>query len=396
MSDRKKVLFITNGHCEDQVGAAVGLRLGEIDPEIDLRALPIVGLGKAYDRAGIINLGEQLEMPSGGFAKEGFNYLLKDLKAGLIAMTLRQIKTLRQERRRIDLVVCIGDTFTVILAGLFTVRPIFFVDSQIDYWPDHSSLEKWIIGRFCHKVLIEDKKKIEVLTKSGLPVSYVGSWVMDSITGTTGKPFAPAQGKVVVGLLAGTREEAYDNFLMILEIIDEMKRLSLNGEEFIGLAASVLEVKRLGSMALKQGWVFTPGGDLESREGIVGRLISTSGAEVFLAEDRFGDVCLESDIVIGLAGIANEQAVGLGVPVVAFVGTGPQTTMRRWREVQPATGGGMLVLSGTPDEKAQRLWSILRDPACRQRLSRLGKESKGERGAIERIATMITAGLKDN
>jgi uncharacterized protein (TIGR03492 family) len=372
----------------------VGLIIRKADPGVDLLALPIVGLGKSYDQAGIANLGERLEMPSGGFAKEGLKYLLKDVKAGLIGMTLRQIKTLRREGRKADLVVCIGDVLTVTLAGLFARRPILFVDSQIDYWPDHSSLEKWTIRRFCKTMLIEDRRKIEVLRKSGLPVSYVGSWVMDSITGLTGKPFAVTKGRRVVGLLPGTRGEAYGNFLMILDVVDAMKKLAPDGENLIGLAASVLELGRLKSMALERGWTFSQAGDIEVGDGIAGKLESPTGAEVFLAEGRFGDVCLSSDVVIGLAGIANEQAAGLGVPVVAFVGRGPQTTMRRWREVEPAAGGAMLVLTGELKEKARRIWSILRDASYREKLSRLGKESKGERGAVERIATAVIEELR--
>ena len=48
----------------------------------------------------------------------------------------------------------------------------------------------------------------------------------------------------------------------------------------------------------------------------------------------FGDFLDLSDKVIGLAGTANEQAIHAGIPVFSFVGTGPQSSKKRFLEQQ--------------------------------------------------------------
>ena len=380
-----KVLLVSNGHAEDLAAAALGARLRELLPEVELRALPLVGLGKAYDKKEIPNLGLRVMLPSGGFAKEGLAHFIRDIGAGLFGQLGKQIALLKEEARRADLVLAVGDAYVVALCGLFgRGKPLVFVDGpksvQIEgYLP----IERWLLKKYCRAVVVQDQATADYLQRQGVPAQFLGSWVMDYVT-ITGEDFGLDRSRTVIGILPGTREEAYDNLMLALDILDELR-----GEELVGLVASTLDRDKIAAKAAAKGWEFAPLGDHQ----LTGQLVSPKGTTVVLAEGRFGDVVLCSKLVIGLAGIANEQAVALGRPVVCFPGTGAQTTLRRWQEIHKITGDSMLILQGTAEEKAERILALLHDDKLLNEMGRLGKLSKPRWGGIDRIARLAADAL---
>ncbi len=381
-----KVLLVSNGHAEDLAGAALGACLRELLPEIELRALPLVGLGKAYDKKEIPNLGLRIMLPSGGFAKEGLAHFIRDIGAGLFGQLAKQIALLQEEARHADLILAVGDAYLVALCGLFgRGKPLVFVDGpksvQIE---GYYALERWLLRKYCRDVIVQDQPTADYLQKQKVPARFLGSWVMDYLD-ITGEDFGLERGKTVVGILPGTREEAYDNLMLCLEILDEMR-----GEELIGLVASTLDRDKVAAKAAAKGWEFAP---LGARH-LTGRLVSAKGTTVVLAEGRFGDVVLHSKLIIGLAGIANEQAVALGRPVVCFPGSGPQTTLRRWREIHKITGDSMLILQGNAEEKAEKILALLHDERRLFEMAHLGKLSKPRWGGVARIARLVADSLK--
>lgn len=374
-----RILLVSNGHAEDLTAASIGAGIRKTKPDIEMRALPLVGLGKAYDAKGIENLGLRKVMPSGGFAKEGMRYLFKDLGAGLFGSLFRHIRILKDASKRSDLIVCMGDVFLVTLCGIFTGKPIIFIDGPNsvrikEYFP----IERWIMRKFCQKIIVQDKETAEYLQKKNLPGLYLGTWVMDYVS-VTGEDFGIDKDKTVIGMLPGTREEAYDNLLLILEVFEAMNQKAGPEPKLLGLIASTLDQNKIKERIEKKGWDFL-GAD---------KIISKSGSTVLIAEGKFGDVCKRSNLIIGLAGIANEQAVGLGTPVVCFPGKGAQTTLRRWKEIHNITGDSMAILSGTIDEIAQKTWDILRNPEHLKEMSQIGLDSKNDPGGIVRIAELI-------
>ncbi len=390
-----EVLLVSNGHAEDLTAATIGAGLRKAIPDINLRALPLVGLGKAYDNAGIENLGLKKVMPSGGFAKEGFFYLLKDLWAGLFGSLLKQINILRNEGKKTNLIVGMGDIFLAALCGFFTRKPLIYIDGPNSVRiRKYYSIEKWILKKFCQKVVVQDEETAEFLRKSGIPGVYFGSWVMDYVN-VTGEDFGIDRNKITIGMLPGTRGEAYDNLLLILDVFESMDRQAKKSEELIGLVAFVLDRSELKKRLESTPWKYGESDAKEKEKGITAKIIAPTGTTILIAEGKFGDVCKASKLILGMAGIANEQAVGLGTPVVAFPGCGPQTTQRRWREIHNITGDSMAILTGTADEIAQKTWDILRDPERLKNMSQIGIESKREQGGIPRIADLIVKALSE-
>ncbi|MFM7908457.1 MAG: hypothetical protein ACKPA9_25910, partial [Microcystis sp.] len=62
-----KLLFLSNGHGEDEIAIRIIKRLQSSPHCPDITALPLVGNGYAYTRLGIPLLDRGQKMPSGGF-----------------------------------------------------------------------------------------------------------------------------------------------------------------------------------------------------------------------------------------------------------------------------------------------------------------------------------------
>ena len=381
----KMILLVSNGHAEDLAASAIGAELRKILPEFTLKAIPLVGLGKAYDDRGIENLGLSKTLPSGGFAKEGLIYLLQDLWAGLLQILFQQAALLNREGKKADLVLAVGDVYVVALCGFFIRKPLIFVDGPKSVKIEgYFNTEKWLMRKFCKQIVVQDQETADYLKKLRLPAQFLGSWVMDYVP-VTGEDFGLSQEQPVIGILPGTRGEAYDNLLLILKVFEEMNRK----EKFLGLAASALDREKIKAKIRKTGWNFSETSAEEKSHGLTGKLVSKSGTSVLIAEGKFGDVCLRSKLIIGLAGIANEQAVAFGRPVVCFPGKGAQTTLRRFQEIQKITGDSMLIFRGRPKEIAEKALEVLHSPKHLEEMGRIGKESKPVWGGVKGIAQLV-------
>ncbi|MGA0198125.1 MAG: hypothetical protein ACO3NK_03220, partial [Prochlorotrichaceae cyanobacterium] len=92
----QRVLFISNGHGEDNHSAHIIQSLQELAPEVEIAALAIVGEGSAYRRLGIPLIGPTQVLPSGGFTYMNRWLLVKDFQAGLLQLTWQQWQAMRR------------------------------------------------------------------------------------------------------------------------------------------------------------------------------------------------------------------------------------------------------------------------------------------------------------
>lgn len=79
----QRILFLSNGHGEDNHSSYIIQALRELCPSIDIVALAIVGEGSAYKRVGVPLIGPTQSMPSGGFSYVNRWRLLDDIRSGL-------------------------------------------------------------------------------------------------------------------------------------------------------------------------------------------------------------------------------------------------------------------------------------------------------------------------
>lgn len=133
------VLFLSNGHAEDLIASTVIEKLSQECFPWEIRALPLVGEGRAYDEIGIKVLGPRRMMPSGGFVEFNPLWLARDMAYRWLGVLLGQVGVLRKQRVATRLVVCVGDIFLVILSVFFFLR------SLLSFFPQQSRIMRGYI-----------------------------------------------------------------------------------------------------------------------------------------------------------------------------------------------------------------------------------------------------------
>jgi uncharacterized protein (TIGR03492 family) len=111
--------------------------------------------------------------------------------------------------------------------------------------------------------------------------------------------------------------------------------------------------------------------------------------------DAFADILHQCAVVVGMAGTAVEQAVGLGKPVVQIPGRGPQFTYpfaeAQERLLGPAvqTIGREPATAKTLAAAAEQVAAILQDGDYRQRCEAIGQVRVGPPGGSRAIAQQL-------
>jgi len=311
-----QILLLSNGHGEDVSGALIGQALQSLGHHV--QALPLAGLGSPYRQAGIALLGRSHEFSTGGIGYTSLRGRLTELVQGQILYLLRRLLRLLRHGHRFDLIVVVGDVIPVIAAWL-SRRPVatYLVAYSSHYegrlrlpWPCGELLAS---SRF-QAVFSRDQLTADDLTgQLQRPVHFIGNPFMDPVL-TPAEALPSARQRI--GLLPGSRRpELEDNLLLLLQLIEKLPvaaELSLD----LALVAS-LEDGALHALAASVGWQLEQG--VLSRPGTV---------SITVRRDAFQSVLQHSDLIIGMAGTAIEQAVGLARPALQLPGKGPQFTAR--------------------------------------------------------------------
>ncbi len=324
-----KTLIISNGHGEDLVGAKLAEKLS------DVVALPIVGEGKAYNCK---VLGPRKKLPSGGFSLRNLSYLLKDLRSGLFGSFIEQIKIVRSGNW--DLIIAIGDIVPMFLAKISKTPFIFLGVNKTYYYKwfgySYTPWEIWLL-KSAKKVYTRDQLTADTLVKKGIKAEYIGNPLMDTLVK---HQTSNIKHQKIIGLLPGTREG------------DIQKNL----EDFNKIK---IEINRIDP----------------SIEFIVAR------------KENFEEVLSKAALVIGLSGTGNEQAAGMGIPVVSFPGRGSQYT-KKFGEAQAQLLGKALAFIPERDFKkiSEKCLKIISDPNLLEDMGKSGREQMQGGDSIEKIA----------
>ncbi|MEB3358171.1 MAG: hypothetical protein VKK04_15695, partial [Synechococcales bacterium] len=115
-SNPLKILCLSNGHGEDAIALRILQALQRQPNPPKLAALPLVGEGLAYQRAGVPLAGAVKTMPSGGFVYMDGRQLVRDVWGGLLQLTLGQIRTVRQWARSGYRILAVGDIVPLLFA----------------------------------------------------------------------------------------------------------------------------------------------------------------------------------------------------------------------------------------------------------------------------------------
>ncbi len=364
-ASRPSVLIVSNGHGEDAVGMALADRLA---PEVAITAFPLVGVGGAYHNIELLE--PRGTLPSGGFALRGaWRALMEDLRSGAVRRWLAQRATLRGQQGHHCVIVAIGDVYGLWMAAAAGRPVVFIATAKSQHNEPHRALERAQLRRLAQVIFTRDELTAQTLRRAGLPARYVGNPLMDTIGGVgTSMKADPAQPTVVI--LPGSRADADANLRSLLGVCAQIgANLPVH---FVCALSPATDLTGVRSAASATGWDIE--GDRLRRDGITVTLTHA-----------FGDAIRAADVVVGLAGTANEQAAGLGKPVVTFVGPGAQVSPR-FVALQKRLLGDALVVAHSWRDAAEVVVRMLGNPAERTARGALGRERMGEPGAIPLIA----------
>lgn len=388
------VLVVTNGHGEDQLAVCLVDAMRERWPSVTIEGIPLVGQGLRLKAAGIAVPGPRVDVPSGGLVRPQWDAVMKDLRAGLLRQFRRQMAFVRSRRHAVDRVIAVGDVLAGWVAGRSVPdKPLVFVPTaKSEYIDGHSRLEAWWMRRCCQHVFPRDERTAAALRRAGVTATWVGNLMMDAMT-MTGEPIVDDAGGPVIALLPGSRDDAYVNLSSLAAVLERVADSTgdsvgrgaadvPSGDGPVGLVpvAPGLDIGRAASVLKDRGWTMT-----EPEQG----MLRKGAASIQLLTDVFGDVLAAADVVVGLAGTANEQAAGLGKPVVAFPGPGVQFGPRFLRAQRLLLGDALAVAPPSPEAVAAEVRSILADAARRERMAGVGRERMGPPGAAHRMAEAI-------
>jgi len=393
----KRILFLTNGHGEDLIAASIIKLLQVKNPDIKISVFPMVGIGRTFEPLRVEILGPRKPMPSGGFMYQSIKLMVKDISKGLIGTTLEQIKLLRTLKGKYDLVFAIGDIVPIIGAIVSKIPFIFYGCAKSDYYSySYTMWEKWFMKKYALLVMPRDKKTTENLVKAGIKAEYLGNPMMDAIK-ITGEDFGINPNAKVIGILPGSREDVLINIDNVLDIIKEIESQKDDGiiTEYLVAFASNLDSSRLTDLNhLASGtWNLTYTTFDEKKIGLEA-ILKSGELEVKITQGKFGDVLNKSNIIIGLSGTGNEQAVGIGKPLVTFAGRGVQHTKKYAKTKKELLGDSLSLVDSNPDIVASEVWKILKNPFMMEQMRNIGRERMGDIGATEKIVERIQEFLK--
>ncbi|MDZ8260291.1 lipid-A-disaccharide synthase-related protein [Nostoc sp. ChiQUE01b] len=398
----KRILFISNGHGEDNHTSYVIQTLRQLCPSLEMAAMPIVGEGKAYRSLDIPIIGPTQTMPSGGFFYMKRLYLLKDFQSGLIGLTWQQLQAVLQYAPNCDLIMSTGDFVSQTFAYL-TKRPfVSFISCLSALYEGRLRLNPllWhdLNSSRCLAVFTKDSHTAYDLERQGLTKAQLaGIPALDRLV-PTGKDLHLKPDERAIALLPGSRmPEAARNFCLQLQLVVEIaKVMPESGLQFrAALIPDLME--QLDDIAKSQGWqltqgilTYSPPGNSAEESPIV---------EVRCYSDAFSDILCYSTLVIGMAGLAVEQAVAIGKPIIQIPGEGPQFTYQ-FAEAQTRLLGISAQTIGTkpatPEilkQAAKRVVETLEDSDYLAKCKENGPQRFGPPGASERIARFLLNSL---
>jgi len=400
-----RLLVLCNGHGEDLIAQRVLDALRRRCPDLELAVLPLVGEGSAFaaaQHAGALRrVGPRRALPSGGFSNQSLRGLLADLGAGVLGMSWSQWRLVRRWGRRGDPVLAVGDLLPLLLAWASGAPYGFIGTPKSDYtWasgPGSAGLaacyhglkgsewDPWewaLMGqRRCRLVALRDGLTARGLRRHGVPALAPGNPMMD---GLQAAPLPDAfAGHRRLLLLGGSRmPEALANLRRLLLALAALT----TPEPLLVLAPTGARPSPAEWAPLLQELGYEPA---DAPSGWGAAAAWRQGPRLLLiGPGRFADWAGWAELGLAAAGTATEQLVGLGIPALSLPGPGPQFK-RGFAERQSRLLGGAVAVCDGPAALAARLELLLREPALRAALGRIGRRRMGPAGGSEALAALV-------
>jgi uncharacterized protein (TIGR03492 family) len=417
-----KLLCLSNGHGEDEVAVRILRELQQYARCPELAALPLVGEGHAYRKLPEVPIvGPVQRMPSGGFIYQDGRQLWRDVRGGLIGLTLAQCRTVKRWVHTGGCVLAVGDIVPLLLAwwsgALYgfvgTARTEYYLRDEIDWLPRRrwfERLENWSgsvylpwerwLMRYarCKAVFPRDSLTATTLQRYGIRAFDLGNPMMDELgIAASNEPIEMLETHraLCVVLLPGSRSpEVYANWQQITIAVTQVREAFADQAlVFLVPLAAGVEIEPLQRDLSRYGWRSQPTQTYLKTDPEALQFGQHRQILVF-SRSGFAECLRRADVAIAMAGTATEQFVGLGKPAIAFPGAGPQFTPG-FAEAQSRHLGHSLLLVERPEAVTKVLQAVLTDPDRLQAIAENGRRRMGEPGAARRIADRLMGEVWD-
>ncbi|MCX7845381.1 MAG: lipid-A-disaccharide synthase-related protein [Dictyoglomaceae bacterium] len=353
------LLFISNGFGEDIIAREIIKKILEIK-HIKIFVFPLVGEGRAYFNLPIDILDPRKDFPSGGFCfRSGLKDILMDFREGLFSFYKEQLETLRSFRKKKIEVICIGDTYNLLMASFTKKHPFFFPSAKSILNSSFYLPEIYIMKKFSKFIFTRDEPTCKYLKRFIPQTIYLGNPMFEGLEDGEEKK------ENIIALLPGSRKEAIFNLELML------KACEIVNKEFPNFNYVVIVSPYLS----------------EKYSDYMKRILKKYDLPINISFGNFSSIIKKAYIILGLSGTANEQAVFLRKLVVSFPGRGPQIT-RNFLKMQKALLGDGLELVRDYKEAGEKIIHFIKNPEEVKLRGEKGRERLGGKGA-EKIAHFI-------
>ena len=358
---RPHCVVASNGYGEDAIGAVLAQQLQERLPLARVSAFSLVGDGKQYAEKGIEVVSPFSEMPSAGLIKYSLKALIKDVQHGLRKNISDQIQTWRTLRGKIRTPLCVGDVYLVLHAlwgqGAST---LLIATAKTVHLSGHWPIERFLLKHRCIAVWTRDEETAAELHRSGVNAYFSGNPIMDLITDSAqecASPWRETGARVL--LLPGSRPRAYNDICLLLDAAEELnQRIAC---QFVLVPAPTLNVMKLVSKL--EGWAWQ------------GAVLQKGELSVTFHTGTLACAAKDAEILLGLAGTANQVCAGLGVPVVSIKEKGKYVQKKLLQEAE-------ILVDATAVDLAEAAESILKNPDVHGAMRQFGIKRLGSVGAL--------------
>ncbi len=317
-----KILFLSNGHGEDLSGSLLSNAFKKLGH--DVSALPLVGNGEAYLKAGVKVVGRTKSFSTGGMGYTSLKGRILELIQGQIIYLIKRIYLLLLSSSKYDLLVVVGDVIPIAAAWLTGLPVVTYLVAYSSHyegklklpWPCSYCLSSdKFLKVFTRDKLTESDLKRKIFSK----VQFLGNPFMDPFLHQT--QTLPYHNKRL-GILPGSRmPEVGENLCLILRVIEYISNFKFECND---ISFDVALVPSLDDYSLKDivnsyGWKFCYPTDKEHPLKLI-----KNNSTVNIYRNSFVRIVKSSNVLISMAGTATEQASLLGKPIVQIVGNGPQ------------------------------------------------------------------------
>jgi uncharacterized protein (TIGR03492 family) len=371
-SGRNRFLFISNGHGEDAIAAAIVARLPKT---VSVEAYPMIGSGNAY--AGIC----PIVGPRATLASEGWRNvkgsLRRDIATGGLGTVPPALNFLRKINGKYDRVVVVGDMVGVLACFISGHRGLFYLDVyKTGSARLYSGPERWTIKQACKTVFCRADNLARTLEHIGVDARSAGNVMMDAIPYGDYDAKARRSRPLAVTLLPGSRALTSESFALQVDALRSLPA-ELRPDVFLAVAGSV----NVDELARQAGLKRTPMLSVEPSD--LGEL-SDGELTIHMARGgAMGNLLAASDLVLSQAGTATVQALGLGKPAITFVNARDRRS--RFTDEQMLFGEARTVVTADAPAIGAALRALLTNDEERRRLANIGRQRIGGPGAMHAI-----------